>query len=98
LIWAKNCLETGLPRFGYTIASNRINTSGWEYDLTGNLIRGQNDIGVWQRFEYDSAGRLVKIKDDTDNPLETYTYGASRNRLINETLLYVHITRGAEIR
>jgi len=48
------------------------------------IIRGQNASGVWQRFEYDSAGRLVKVKDDSNNVLETYTYGASRERLIKE--------------
>ena len=40
---------------------------------------------MWLRFEYDEAGRTVKILDDANNVLETYTYGASRNRLVNET-------------
>ncbi len=74
----------GLPSVSYNTTSNRINATGWEYDMSGNLIRGQNENGVWQKFEYDAAGRLVKIKDDSNNILETYTYGASRNRLINE--------------
>ncbi len=72
----------GLPSVTYQTSSNRMDAAaGWEYDLTGNLTRGQNENGVWQRFEYDAAGRLVKIKDDSNNELETYVYGVSRNRL-----------------
>ncbi len=76
----------GLPSVSVDSATNRMTTaSGWLYDLTGNLIRGQNASGVWQRFEYDAAGRLVKIKNDSNTVLETYTYGASRERLITTT-------------
>ncbi len=76
----------GLTSVSVDSATNRMTTaSGWLYDLAGNLIRGQNASGVWQRFEYDAAGRLVKIKDDSNNVLETYTYGATRKRFINET-------------
>ena len=63
----------GLASVSYTAASNRISNSNWVYDLTGNLIRGQNESGVWQRFEYDAAGRLVKILDDSSNEIEEYT-------------------------
>ena len=75
----------GLPSVSASTSTNRITTSGWEYDLTGNVIRGQNVSGVWQKFEYDAAGRLCKIKDDSNNVLETYTYGASREKLKVET-------------
>ena len=75
----------GLPSVTASTSTNRITTSGWEYDLTGNLIRGQNISGVWQKFEYDAAGRLFKVKDDSNNPMETYTYGASREKLKVET-------------
>ena len=77
----------GLTSLGFDTSSNRINSSGWQYDNAGNLIRGQNQSGTWLNFEYDAAGRLVKVKDDStpNNVLETYTYGADRNRLINET-------------
>src|SRR5690606_33118992 len=75
----------GLASVGYDTASNRIDDDDWEYDLSGNLIRGKNESGVWQRFEYDAAGRLVEILDDNEDEIEVYTYGASRNRLINET-------------
>ncbi len=75
----------GLPSVSASTSTNRITTSGWEYDLTGNLIRGQDSSGVWQKFEYDAAGRLFKVKDDSNNVLETYTYGASREKLKVET-------------
>ena len=82
---SNNVPVDGLASVGYDETSNRIDDTDWDYDLSGNLIRGKNESGVWQRFEYDAAGRLVKIKDDSNNVLETYTYGASRNRLKNET-------------
>jgi YD repeat-containing protein len=47
----------GLPSVGYDAGSNRMNATGWEYDSAGNLLQGQNVDGVWQRFEYDAAGR-----------------------------------------
>ena len=72
----------GIPTLAYDNTSNRINTSGWQYDNAGNMVRGQNASGVWQRFEYDAANRLVKIKDDSGNPVETYVYGADRKRLM----------------
>ena len=75
----------GLASLGYQTTTNRINTSGYEYDLAGSQTRGQSPTGSWQRFEYDAAGRLVKIKDDAGTVLESHTYGASRQRLINET-------------
>jgi RHS repeat-associated protein len=40
---------------------------------------------VSQRFEYDAAGRLKKVMDDSSNVIETYTYAATRERLIKET-------------
>jgi len=76
----------GLPSVSIDAATNRMTTaSGWSYDNAGNVVRGQNSSGVWQRFEYDAAGRLVKIKDDSNNVIETYTYGADRSRLKTET-------------
>lgn len=74
----------GLSSVSINTANNRVNTSGWEYDLAGNLIRGK-DGTAWQKFEYDAAGRLVKIRNDSNVLLEEYTYGASRERLKVET-------------
>jgi len=67
----------GLGSVSVSSANNRINTSGWEYDLAGNLVRGQNVSGVWHLYEYDAAGRLKKVKDDSSNVIETYTYAAT---------------------
>jgi RHS repeat-associated protein len=75
----------GLGSVGFDAVTNRINDSGWQYDNAGNLIRGKDQSGTWQRFEYDAAGRLVKIMDDSLNVLETYTYGSTRERLITTT-------------
>ena len=77
----------GLASLVYTNAqsqtvSNRITTPGYEYDPAGNQTRGQTDGGMWQRYKYDSAGRLAVVMDDNSNPLETYSYGASNERLL----------------
>ncbi|MEJ7623742.1 MAG: peptidoglycan DD-metalloendopeptidase family protein [Pyrinomonadaceae bacterium] len=68
----------GLTSVSFDTANNR--TTGWDYDLAGNLTRGETQAGVWQRFDYDAAGRMVAVKDDAYNVLETVTYAASRER------------------
>lgn len=77
----------GLASVSYDVTSNRINTSGFDYDKTGNqtraLIPGSSTAS--QRFQYDAANRLVKVKsDDGQTVLATYTYGSSNERLIAE--------------
>ncbi len=61
--------------------NNRITTSGYEYDNAGNLTRGQDSDGAWQKYEYDAANRLKIVKTDAGATLATYTYGASNQRL-----------------
>jgi RHS repeat-associated protein len=76
----------GLASLGFTngqgqTTSNRITTAGYEYDPAGNVTRGQTDNGVWLRYKYDSAGRLAQVLDDGSAAQETYSYGASNQRL-----------------
>jgi RHS repeat-associated protein len=63
------------------MTSNRITNANYEYDVAGNLTRGQSPTGVFQRFQYDAAGRLVKVMNDSSVEIESYAYGASRQRL-----------------
>ncbi|MGE0886604.1 MAG: RHS repeat domain-containing protein [Blastocatellales bacterium] len=77
----------GLASLVYTNAqsqtvSNRITSTGYEYDPAGNQTRGETSSGVWRRYKYDSAGRLAVVTDDGGSPLETYSYGASNERLM----------------
>jgi RHS repeat-associated protein len=65
---------------GQTI-NNRITTNGYEYDPTGNQTRGQTQNGTWMRYRYDSAGRLVDVRNDSNVSVESYSYGASNQRL-----------------
>ena len=60
-----------------------IQNPNYEYDPAGNVTRGQADNATWQRYKYDSAGRLAQVcADDTSwTPLETYSYGATNQRL-----------------
>ena len=79
-----------IPRDGhaslsYDAASNRITTAGFAYDAAGNQTRALIAGGSSQRFQYDAANRLVKVKaDDNTTVLATYTYGDSNERLIAE--------------
>lgn len=72
----------GLPAQSYDQISNRINTSGYQYDLAGNLTRGRDASGNWRRYQYDSAGHLVNINDDNGNNLQGNGYTSSRQRLV----------------
>jgi RHS repeat-associated protein len=69
----------GIPSMTHEAASNRI--AGYEYDPAGNVTRGQADNTTWQKYRYDSAGRLAQVCTDGGTPLETYSYGASNQRL-----------------
>jgi RHS repeat-associated protein len=75
----------GLTSTWFDVASNRINSSGFAYDAAGNQTRAQISSGASQRFQYDAANRLVKVKaDDNVTVLATYTYGYSNERLLAE--------------
>lgn len=68
----------------YDSTNNHIAVPGWYYDAAGNQTRVQVGAG-WQRFQYDAANRLVRVKaDDNSTVLASYTYGDSNERLIAE--------------
>lgn len=80
-----------IPRDGhaslsYDVASNRITTSGFDYDKSGNQVRALIPGGTGsQRYQYDAANRLVKVKaDDNQTVIASYTYGTDNQRLIAE--------------
>lgn len=72
----------GLAALAYEETSNRVTTTGYEYDDAGNQTRVLRADGAWQRLQYDAAGRMVKVKNDGGQTVATYTYGYSRRRLI----------------
>lgn len=79
----------GIPQDGWATithdpATNRITSPGHSYDAAGNLTRAQATSGALQRYEYDAAGRLARVLGDEGTVLETYTYGAGRERWIVE--------------
>src|SRR5262249_9067340 len=43
----------------FSPTQNRVD--GWEYDDAGNLIQGKADDATTQRYQYDAAGRLVRV-------------------------------------
>jgi RHS repeat-associated protein len=73
----------GAQGIGYDQATNRVANEGWWYDAAGNQTRTWSN-GVWQKYQYDAANRLVKVKNDSDVTIANYTYGDSNERLIGE--------------
>jgi RHS repeat-associated protein len=72
----------GLGAMSYSATTNRV--VGYSYDSAGNETRAKRADGAWQRYEYDAAGRLVTVRDDTGLVLVTYTYGSGNQRLIEQ--------------
>jgi YD repeat-containing protein len=70
----------GLTGLTFGAPTNPI--TGYTYDGAGNQTRAKRSDGIWQRYKYDAAGRLVAIKDDTGATLASYKYGSSNQRLI----------------
>jgi RHS repeat-associated protein len=90
----------GLASVAYGATTNRVTTAGWQYDAAGNQTRAQNGAGVWQRFQYDAANRLVKVKADNNvTVLASYTYGESNVRLITDESGYrtYYATNGGSV-
>ncbi|MBL0240338.1 MAG: VCBS repeat-containing protein [Chloracidobacterium sp.] len=86
---APNNQNKEIPRDGHaTLAfdatSNRITTTGFEYDLAGNQTRAMQKDGSALRFQYDAAGRMVKVKADNGTTIATYTYGIGRERVVSQ--------------
>jgi YD repeat-containing protein len=72
----------GLPNLSFDSTTNRITTAGFEYDASGNQTKIARTDGSIQQLQYDAAGRLSNVKDASNNPLATYTYGIGNDRLI----------------
>jgi RHS repeat-associated protein len=74
----------GIENLAYEEASNRITTTGYEYDDAGNQTRLLGPNNTWLRLQYDAAGRLVKVKTDGEATIATYTYSYSRRRIVTQ--------------
>jgi RHS repeat-associated protein len=72
----------GLTTVSYDVTTNRINTSGFQYDAAGNQTRIVRADGSAQKFQYDAANRLANVRTDASVVIATYTYGDSNERLI----------------
>ncbi len=74
----------GIPNLAYDNATNRITTTGYQYDVNGNMIRSLAEDGsTWIKYEYDAANRLNVIrKDDTgQTQLERFQYDSTNARV-----------------
>jgi RHS repeat-associated protein len=74
----------GIATLTYDTGTNHINSAGWLYDAAGNQVRTQSQGGSWQRYQYDAAGRLAKVKTDAGVTVNTYTYNANNQRLVTQ--------------
>ena len=74
----------GHANLTYELATNRINTSGFQYDAAGNQTRIVRVDGSAQKFQYDAANRLANVRTDASVIIASYTYGDSNERLIAE--------------
>lgn len=73
----------GLQGIAFDQATNRIANLGWNYDAAGNQTRAFSN-GVWQKYQYDAANRLVHVKTDAGVPIATYTYADNNQKLVAE--------------
>jgi RHS repeat-associated protein len=71
----------GLPDIAYNKENNRIANEGWNYDAVGNQTQTLSN-GVWQKYQYDAANRLVKVKNASGVTIMSYVYGDSNERLV----------------
>ena len=76
----------GLSALTYDTKTNHVTTPpgfappGFAYDAAGNQIRTLRLDGSWVRYQYDQAGRLAQVTDDSGKSLEQYAYGADGRR------------------
>ncbi len=74
----------GIPNLAYDNTSNRITTTGYQYDVNGNVIRSLAEDGsTWVKYEYDAANRLNIIRKDDSNQtqLERLQYDSTNARV-----------------
>jgi len=80
----------GIPNLSYDNATNRITTTGYEYDAAGNQTRSLAADGVhWLLYEYDAANRLQAVKQDGTTPtdLQGFFYGSTNAKLMDHDLV-----------
>jgi RHS repeat-associated protein len=74
----------GFDNLTYSAESNRVISSGFLYDPSGNQTRAViNNSGTAQQYRYDCANRLVQVSDASGNVLATHVYGAGNQRLMS---------------
>lgn len=74
----------GTPNLTYHNDTNRITTSGYDYDVAGNQIRGFAQDGTPLTYEYDAGNRIAVIKRTSDgSAVQAFQYGSTNARLID---------------
>lgn len=75
----------GVPNLTYDNYTNRITTSGYDYDVAGNQTTGFAADGTTSlTYEYDAANRVrVVRKDNNQTDVQAFVYGSTNARLID---------------
>lgn len=72
------------PKTNHNVSISQIDPLrlGFTYDAAGDQTRVQRADGSWFRYQYDAAGRLARVADDSGKTLESYEYGPDRHRFV----------------
>jgi RHS repeat-associated protein len=81
----------GIPNLTYNSTTNRITTTGFEYDSAGNQTRSKAEDGTWLKYEYDAANRLRVVKKDDNTLLQSFQYGSTNARLMDLDYQYGYL-------
>ena len=81
---APSDMRDGLEAVKIDPLTNRIAMPGFAYDAEGNLVRSRQADGRSLQYQYDAAGRLVKVADSGGEFAFLYSYGPDRKRLVTQ--------------
>jgi RHS repeat-associated protein len=86
----------GSALLAYEEKTGKITSSGFEYDVAGNLTRAPRRDGLVQELQYDASGRLALVLTPRwcmpacapSQVGEVFRYGSDRHRIVSENLTF----------
>jgi RHS repeat-associated protein len=77
-------LTVGQPNLSVSTTSNRITSTGYNYDANGNLTADPSHA-----YAYDADNRMVTVDAGGASP-HSYSYDGNRLRIIKDSTVYVY--------
>lgn len=75
----------GWDALSYDQTSNRVTTTGFEYDVAGNQTKALGEDGIALKYIYDAANRVKGVLKETSPnvyvPVQSFEYGPTNTRL-----------------